>query len=63
MSKTMRQIDFNEALKRTQNDEAVYVMDIKTEKPSLKLFKRLTIEDAVKNAKTYIFQIIEEVKK
>lgn len=60
--RTIKQIDFTEALERTRKGEKVYAVDLMTNKtPTTKLFKNLLIGDALKTE--YIYQIVEEVEK
>lgn len=59
--KKIKQIEFSEALERARNGEAVYAVEIKTNKaPTTKLFKNLAIGDALKT--DYIYQIVEEAE-
>lgn len=58
--KKIRQIEFSEAIERTQKGEPVYAVELKANKvPTTKLFKNLAIGDALKT--DYIYQIVEEV--
>lgn len=57
--KTIKQIDFTEALERTRKGEKVYAVDLFTNKtPATRLFKNLSIGDALKNE--YVYQVVEE---
>lgn len=60
---TVKQIDFNEALDRTRKGEKVFAVDISKAAPSTKLFRNLTIDEAVKKSNALIYQIVEEVDK
>lgn len=60
--RTLKQIDFNEALDRVKNGERVYAVDLSTDnKITMKLFNRLEIFDAIRGDYTYV--IAEEVQK
>jgi hypothetical protein len=59
----MIQINFEEALERTRHGENVYVLDVTSNKPTLRLFKRLTIDEAVKNENKFVLQVVEEAGK
>lgn len=60
---TVKQIDFNEALERTRKGEKVFAVDISKAAPSTKLFRNLTIDEAVKKSNTLIYQIVEKAAK
>lgn len=57
--KTVKQINFEEALERTRNGETVYAVNLKVkEKPVTKLFRNLVIGDAIET--DYIYQVVIE---
>ena len=58
--KRLIQIDFNEALERTRKGDKVYVVNIGKPAPTTRLFKKLTIEEAVEHSDDIVFQIVEE---
>ena len=62
MYKTIKQITFEEAVELTRDNKAiVYTVGGMPTKPSTKIFKNLTIADAL--APDQIFYIFEEVKR
>ena len=58
MDKKLIQIDFDEALKRTRNDERVYAFDLSQEnKVTVYLFNRLDIGRVL--SREYFFAVVE----
>lgn len=59
MKKTLKHIDFNEALERVRNGERVYAFDLSSERLTLKLFNRLEVSETIKT--DYAYFIVVEV--
>ena len=60
MKRTLREIDFNEALERTRKGERVYAFDLTKDTLTVKHFGRLALSEAV--SKDYSFYVVEEVQ-
>lgn len=58
--KSLKQIDFNEALERTRKGEKVFVTNISKDSPTVRLFKKLTIEEALRHNENLVYQTVEE---
>jgi hypothetical protein len=56
MNKTIKQVDFNEAIELTKAGEQVLAITV-IKKPSIKAFRNLLISEAVSG--NYIFQCVE----
>lgn len=63
MIKTFKTLEFFEAVERSKYGEKVYAIDFNANKPIVKLFSKLTVDDAINNENDLVFAIVEEVSK